>query len=159
MKRRHMLKTGFALGALPTVSWAQTPNWPQRPVRVIVPFAAGSFTETAARAIGQELSNTLGQPFVIDTKGGAGSTLGTDLVAKSAPDGYTLLVTDNSYAVSSALYAKLPYDPEKDIIKISPVAEAPAVIMVHKDAPYRTDRKSTRLNSSHMSESRMPSSA
>ena len=138
MKRRHMLKTGLALGALPTVSWAQTPSWPQRPVRVIVPFAAGSFTETAARAIGQELSNTLGQPFVIDTKGGAGSTLGTDLVAKSAPDGYTLLVTDNSYAVSSALYAKLPYDPEKDIIKISPVAEAPAVIMVHKDAPYRT---------------------
>ena len=139
MKRRHFLQSSLTVAALnpwSLQSWAQA--WPQRHVRVIVPFAAGSFTETAARAIGQELSSTLGQPFVIETKGGAGSTLGTDLVAKAQPDGYTLLLTDNSYAVSAALYAKLPYDPDKDIVKISPVAEAPAVIMVHKDAPYRT---------------------
>lgn len=139
MKRRQVLQTGLALGAavpLGQIVWAQ--SWPQRPVHIIVPFAAGSFTETAARAIGQELSGTLGQPFVVETKGGAGSTLGTNFVAKSAPDGYTLLVTDNSFAVSSALYAKLPYDPVKDITQISTLAEAPAVIMVQKDSPYRT---------------------
>jgi tripartite-type tricarboxylate transporter receptor subunit TctC len=103
-----------------------------------VPFAAGSFTETAARTVGAELSQQWGQPVIVETKGGAGSTLGTDMVAKAAPDGYTLLVTDNSFAVSSALYDKLPYDPDKDIIKISTVAEAPAVLMVKADAPYKT---------------------
>jgi tripartite-type tricarboxylate transporter receptor subunit TctC len=93
--------------------------WPSKPIRIIVPFAAGSFTETAARTVGAELSQQWGQPVIVETKGGAGSTLGTDMVAKAAPDGYTLLVTDNSFAVSSALYDKLPYDPDKDIIKIS----------------------------------------
>ena len=116
---------------------AQT-TWPNKPVRIVVPFAAGSFTETAARAIGAELSNQLGQAFIVETKGGAGSTLGTDVVAKSAPDGYTLLLTDNSFAVSTALYPKLPYDPEKDLVKISTVAEAPAVMMVKSDAPYKS---------------------
>jgi tripartite-type tricarboxylate transporter receptor subunit TctC len=112
--------------------------WPNKTIRIIVPFAAGSFTETAARTVGAELSQQWGQPVIVETKGGAGSTLGTDMVAKAAPDGYTLLVTDNSFAVSSALYDKLPYDPDKDIIKISTVAEAPAVLMVKADAPYKT---------------------
>ncbi len=112
--------------------------WPSKPVRIIVPFAAGSFTETAARAIGAELSTQFGQPFVIETRGGAGSTLGTDAVAKSAADGHTLLFTDNSFAVSSGLYAKLPYDPEKDIVKVSTVAEAPAVIMVRSELPVKS---------------------
>jgi len=120
-----------------TLTHAQT-NWPNKPVRIIVPFSAGSFTETAARAVGAELSQQLGQPFIVETKGGAGSTLGTDFVAKSAPDGYTLLVTDNSFAVSSALYPKLPYDPEKDIIKVSTIAQAPALIMVKSDSPFKT---------------------
>jgi len=112
--------------------------WPSKPIRIIVPFAAGSFTETAARTVGAELSQQWGQPVIVETKGGAGSTLGTDMVAKAAPDGYTLLVTDNSFSVSSALYDKLPYDPDKDIIKISTVAEAPAVLMVKADAPYKS---------------------
>ena len=112
--------------------------WPNKPIRIIVPFAAGSFTETAARTVGAELSQQWGQPVIVETKGGAGSTVGTDMVAKAVPDGYTLLVTDNSFAVSSALYDKLPYDPEKDILKISTVAEAPAVLMVKADAPYKT---------------------
>ena len=119
------------------VAAAQT-AWPTKPVRIVVPFAAGSFTETAARAIGAELSNQLGQAFIVETKGGAGSTLGTDVVAKSAPDGYTLLLTDNSFAVSTALYPKLAYDPDKDLVKVSTVAEAPAVLMVKGDAPYKS---------------------
>ena len=115
---------------------AQAP-WPNKPVRIIVPFAAGSFTDTAARAIAQELSSELGQPFIVESRGGAGSTLGTDIVAKAAPDGYTLLVTDNSFAISAALYDKLPYDPVKDIVKVSTVAESPAVLMVRQDLPAK----------------------
>jgi len=116
---------------------AQT-AWPSKAVRIIVPFAAGSFTETAARAVGAELASQFGQPFIVETRGGAGSTLGTDAVAKAAPDGHTLLLTDNSFAVSAALYQKLPYDPDRDIAKISPVAEAPAVIMVRQDLAAKT---------------------
>ena len=127
-----------ALGLLLMHSAIAQSTWPSKPIRIIVPFAAGSFTETAARTLGAELSQQWGQPVIVETKGGAGSTVGTDMVAKSAPDGYTLLVTDNSFAVSSALYDKLPYDPEKDIVKISTIAEAPAVLMVKADAPYKT---------------------
>jgi tripartite-type tricarboxylate transporter receptor subunit TctC len=136
---KQWLQHGLVLSSLSLglTAGAQTP-WPNKPVRIVVPFAAGSFTETAARAIGAELSNQLGQAFIVETKGGAGSTLGTDVVAKSAPDGYTLLLTDNSFAVSTALYPKLPYDPEKDLVKVSTVAEAPAVMMVKSDAPYKS---------------------
>lgn len=137
----HQFVRGFILAAvgflLMQAAIAQN-TWPNKPIRIIVPFAAGSFTETAARTLGAELSQQWGQPVIVETKGGAGSTLGTDMVAKSAPDGYTLLVTDNSFAVSAALYDKLPYDPEKDIIKISTVAESPAVLMVKADTPYKS---------------------
>jgi len=105
-----------------------TPAWPTKPIRIVVPFGAGSFTDIAARTVGAELSTKLGQPIIVETKGGAGSTLGTDLVAKAAPDGYTFLVTDNSFAVSSALYEKLPYSP-KDLVQVSLLADAPAVLV------------------------------
>jgi tripartite-type tricarboxylate transporter receptor subunit TctC len=104
------------------------PAWPTKPIRIVVPFGAGSFTDIAARTVGAELSTKLGQPIIVETKGGAGSTLGTDLVAKAAPDGYTFLVTDNSFAVSSALYEKLPYSP-KDLVQVSLIADAPAVLV------------------------------
>ncbi|MEI8401657.1 MAG: tripartite tricarboxylate transporter substrate binding protein [Alcaligenaceae bacterium] len=105
-----------------------TSAWPTKPIRIVVPFGAGSFTDIAARTVGIELSAKLGQPIIVETKGGAGSTLGTDLVAKAAPDGYTFLVTDNSFAVSSALYEKLPYSP-KDLVQVSLLADAPAVLV------------------------------
>lgn len=138
LSTRRAWIAALALGcaASPAVQ-AQT-TWPSKAVRIIVPFSAGSFTETAARAVGAELASQFGQPFVVETRGGAGSTLGTDAVAKAAPDGHTLLLTDNSFAVSAALYPKLPYDPDRDIAKISPVAEAPAVIMVRQDLAAKT---------------------
>ena len=105
-----------------------TPAWPTKPIRIVVPFGAGSFTDIAARTVGAELSAKFGQPIIVEAKGGAGSTLGTDLVAKAAPDGYTFLVTDNSFAVSSALYEKLPYSP-KDLVQVSLLADAPAVLV------------------------------
>lgn len=117
---------------------AQAPaNWPTKAIRVVVPFAPGSFTDTAARTVGAELTALLGQPVVVENKGGAGSTLGTDIVAKSAPDGYTFLVTDNSFAVSAALYEKLPYQP-KEIMQVSLLADAPAVLVGRPNLPTRT---------------------
>jgi tripartite-type tricarboxylate transporter receptor subunit TctC len=114
-----------------------TPAWPTKPIRIVVPFGAGSFTDIAARTVGAELSAKLGQPIIVETKGGAGSTLGTDLVAKAAPDGYTFLVTDNSFAVSAALYEKLPYSP-KDIMQVSLLADAPAVLVGRPGLPVKT---------------------
>jgi tripartite-type tricarboxylate transporter receptor subunit TctC len=114
-----------------------SPAWPSKPIRIVVPFGAGSFTDIAARTVGAELSIKLGQPIIVETKGGAGSTLGTDLVAKAAPDGYTFLVTDNSFAVSAALYEKLPYSP-KDIMQVSLLADAPAVLVARPGLPAKT---------------------
>ena len=105
-----------------------SPAWPTKPIRIVVPFEAGSFTGIAARTVGAELSVKLGQPIMVETIGGVGSTLGTELVAKAAPDGYTFLVTDNSFAVSSALFDKLPYSP-KDLVQVSLLADAPAVLV------------------------------
>jgi tripartite-type tricarboxylate transporter receptor subunit TctC len=127
----------LAGGTLAAPAFAQS-HWPDKPIRFVVPFTAGSFTDTAARAIGNELSTQLGQTIVVDNRGGAGSTIGTDFVAKSAPDGYTFLLTDNSYAVSMALYQKLPYDPVKDIMQVTLVAESPAVLVGRANLPTKT---------------------
>lgn len=133
--------TLIALGlltALTHLAHAQTKDaWPSKPIRVVVPFAPGSFTDTAARTVGAELALQLGQPIVVENKGGAGSTLGTDFVAKAAPDGYTFLVTDNSFAVSSALYDKLPYQP-KDLAQVSLLADAPAVLVARPNLAAKT---------------------
>jgi tripartite-type tricarboxylate transporter receptor subunit TctC len=116
---------------------AQNITWPQKVIKIIVPFAPGSFTDTAARVVGAEITKHTGQTVIVDNKGGAGSTLGTDALAKSSPDGYTFLLTDNSFAVSSALYDKLPYQPNKDIIQVSLVAEAPAVLVGRLNLPQK----------------------
>lgn len=115
-----------------TAAPAQTANpkpWPTKPVRIVVPFAAGSFTDTAARTLGKELTEALGQPVIVENRTGAGGILGNEIVAKAPADGHTLLVTDNSFAVAAALYKKLPYSPLGDIAPISQIAEAPAVLV------------------------------
>ncbi len=126
-----------------SLSFAQSSNnvWPQKVIKIIVPFAPGSFTDTAARVVGAEITKHTGQTVIVDNKGGAGSTLGTDAVAKSNPDGYTFLLTDNSYAVSAALYDKLPYQPNKDIVQVSLVAEAPAVLVGRLNLPQKNVRE------------------
>jgi len=127
----------FALTAYSGNAQAQAGAWPTKSIRVVVPFAPGSFTDTAARTVGAELSKQLGQTIVVENIGGAGSTLGTDIVAKSAPDGYTFLVTDNSFAVSAALYKKLPYQ-AKDIAQVSLLAEGPAVLVARPTLNTKT---------------------
>jgi tripartite-type tricarboxylate transporter receptor subunit TctC len=113
--------------------------WPTKPVRVVVPFPPGGGTDIVARAIGQKLSQRLRQPVVIDNKPGASTIIGTDAVAKAAPDGYTLLLSGStSYSVNPALRAKLPYEPVRDLAPIAIVARTPLVLVVAQNAPWKT---------------------
>jgi len=114
------------------------PAWPNRPLRIIVPFAPGSFTDVAARSLAAVLTTQIGQQVVVDNRSGAGGTIGTEMVAHAAPDGYTLLLSDNSFAVSAGLYTKLPYDPVKDFVQISEIAEAPAMLVGRAELPAKT---------------------
>jgi tripartite-type tricarboxylate transporter receptor subunit TctC len=103
--------------------------WPNKPVRIVVPFAAGGTTDILARAIAPELSKAFGQQFIVDNRAGAGGNVGADIVAKSAPDGYTLLMgTVGTHGINRALYDKMPYDPIKDFAPITLVAGVPNVM-------------------------------
>jgi tripartite-type tricarboxylate transporter receptor subunit TctC len=135
INRRSMLQ-GLAVlgGGLMGAAQAQTARtaWPGKPVRVVVPFNAGGATDIIARTVGEALSQRIGQPVVIDNKGGAAGILGTDAVAKAAPDGHTLLVSlSTSMLINQFLYTKLPYDPQKDLALVSQIAAAPVTLVVH----------------------------
>ena len=139
----------FLLGACLAGSgaaFAQTPGaaqpYPAKPVRVIVAFSAGGTTDILARAIGQKLTQAMGQQFIVDNRPGAGGTIGTDMVAKSPPDGYTLLIgSTSSIAVNVSLYAKLPYDPVRDLTPVMQVATGAFVIAVHPSLPVANVRE------------------
>ena len=105
-----------ALGALLSTAPALAQDWPARPVKIIVPFAAGGPADIYARYIGQRLQETLGQAFVIDDRPGAGSVIGTDAVAKSAPDGYTLLLMSNAHTVNESLIPNKPFQLMRDFV-------------------------------------------
>ena len=127
---RHLLA---AVLALPLWASAQT-AWPSKPVRIVVPFAAGGTTDILARAVAQELTQAFGQSFVVENKAGAGGNIGADIVAKSAPDGYTLLMgTVGTQSINKSLYAKMPYDPQKDFQPITLVAGVPNVMVVNAE--------------------------
>jgi tripartite-type tricarboxylate transporter receptor subunit TctC len=121
----------IVVGALAAMSSAQAEDYPSKIVRIIVPQTAGGGTDTFARAIGQKLSERWGQPVVIENKAGAGGVVGTDYVAKSAPDGYTLLVTyEGSQAINQSLYEKLPFDSLKDFEPVATIAVTPFLLIV-----------------------------
>ena len=109
-------------------AWSQS-HWPDKTVKIVVPFAAGGTTDILARAIAPELSKAFGQQFIVDNRSGAGGNVGADIVAKSAPDGYTLLMgTVGTHGINRALYSKLPYDSIKDFAPITLVAGVPNVM-------------------------------
>ncbi|RZL91046.1 MAG: tripartite tricarboxylate transporter substrate binding protein, partial [Variovorax sp.] len=109
-------------------------QWPNKPVRIVVPFAAGGTTDILARAVAPELSKAFGQQFIVDNRAGAGGNVGADIVAKAANDGYTLLMgTVGTHGINRALYAKLPYDPIKDFVPITLVAAVPNVMEMNAD--------------------------
>jgi len=117
-------------------SVAATEDWPTRPVTMIVPYAPGGNIDQAARLFARELSEKLGQQFIIESKGGAGGSTGAAQVAKSKPDGYTLLVTANGPSVlNKMLYASLPYDPETDFTPIALISDVPQVFAVNAKSP------------------------
>lgn len=116
---------------------AMADNYPSKPIRLIVPFPAGGPVDGTARVIGKIISDTLKQPVVVDNKPGAGGVLGTDLIAKAAPDGYTLgMGTISSLGINPGLMEKLPFDPKRDLTPISNASATSGVILAHSSAPF-----------------------
>jgi tripartite-type tricarboxylate transporter receptor subunit TctC len=113
-------------------------GYPARPVRVTIGFAPGGGVDILARVVAQRLTEQLGRPFVMENRAGAGGTTAYAMVAKSPPDGYTLLAVSGSYAISSALYSNLPYDPVKDFAPITLMGAAPFLVVVHPSLPVKT---------------------
>jgi len=132
--RRFVLATlACALGAIALPAAAQG-AWPNKPVKIVVPFAAGGTTDILARALAPELSKAFGQQFIVDNRAGAGGNVGAEIVAKSAPDGYTLLMgTVGTHGINRAIYEKMPYDPIKDFAPITLVAGVPNVMVMQAE--------------------------
>jgi tripartite-type tricarboxylate transporter receptor subunit TctC len=125
-----------------TASGASAQAYPTKPIRMIVPFAPGGNVDINARAVAPGLGQLLGQQVIVDNRAGAGGTIGTDAVAKSAPDGYTLLMASSSIMTNGpAVYPKLPYDIVRDFAPVGRVAVVPLVIIVHPSLPARNTKE------------------
>jgi len=120
----------LALAATLPAAQAQTGKWPDKPVRVVVPFAAGGSTDIIARVLTARLSQEFGQQFVVDNRGGAGGSIGAEIVVRANPDGYTVIIVATSYATNAALY-KLPFDPVRDIAPVAKLHHGPFLVAVH----------------------------
>src|SRR5260221_7729126 len=126
-----ILKTGLALAAIAGSASALAQDYPSRPVRIVVPFAAGGPADIYARYVGQSLSEALKQPFVVDDRPGAGSIIGTDVVAKSPPDGYTLLMMSNTHTTNESLITNKPFQLMRDFVPVAPINYSDLVMVVH----------------------------
>ena len=137
MKRRQLIISMLAAVAAPGALRAEQ-VWPSRRIRIISPFAAGGGSDFVARFLAGKLSPVLGQPIVVENRAGAGGMLGTDVGAKSDPDGYTVLISSNGpLAVQVALGGKMPYDPQKDLLPIALLTKQPFVLMTHAAHPAK----------------------
>ncbi|HEY1541615.1 MAG TPA: tripartite tricarboxylate transporter substrate binding protein [Xanthobacteraceae bacterium] len=137
--RRRLLQLAAGTAAVP--AWpciARAQTYPSRPVHVIVGFAAGSASDILSRLVAQSLSARLGQPFVVENRGGAGGTLGADMAARAPADGYTLLYCGNADAISASMYDKLSYNFLRDIAPIASIASGPLVLVVNPSFPAKT---------------------
>src|SRR3989441_5802745 len=127
--RARLLAIGVALLALAPRVFAQDP-YPSRTIKIIVPFTPGSVTDIMARSVSDKLAASLGQPVIVENRPGAGGTIGIAQVAKSAPDGYTLVVVSAGYAVNPVIYENLPYDSARDLAGVIPLGNLPSVLFV-----------------------------
>ena len=133
MKRALAFLAFTAAAALPAAA-----DFPDRPVKIIVPFGPGGFTDVAARILQKELGAAIGQPVIIENKPGAGSTIGTAEVAKAKPDGYTLAMVSTAHVISPHLYKQMPYDALRDFAPVMKLAEGPYVLVVHPSLNVKT---------------------
>jgi tripartite-type tricarboxylate transporter receptor subunit TctC len=127
----------IALAAL-SLNAALAQNFPDRPIRIVVPYLAGGGVDTAARLVGQRLGQNVGQPVVVDNRPGAATNIGSDLVAKSKPDGYTLLLANSSQVANVSIYPKMPYDLLKDLAPVTLIGITPIVLVVHPSLPVKS---------------------
>ena len=144
MKMKHLIQSSLTLLLLVCAgAHAQgVDNYPNRPVRWIVPFAPAGPTDLMSRAVAEKLSQRLGQPFVVDNRPGAGGNIGAEVVARSAPDGYVLMIGHvGTHAVNAALYSKIGFDPVKDFTPISLIATYPLGLFVHPSVPVKTPKE------------------
>ena len=135
MAARTIVSRAIALAAAPGV-FAQA--YPSKPVRIVVPFAPGGGTDILTRIMLPKLTEALKQQLIVDNRPGAGSQIGTDIVAKAPPDGYTLLMVDTAFMTNPSLYSKIPYNSEKDFAPVSLAATGPVIMIVHPSVPVRT---------------------
>src|SRR5687767_13475348 len=135
-RRRMIQAIGLAVAMSGGGAMAQA--WPSKPVTLVVPFPAGGTTDVLARALAEQLTQSLGQTVIVESKPGAGATLGADYVAKSKPDGYTLLVGAVHHTIATSVYRKLPYDFQKDLLPLTTIAMVPNVLVVNATSPAKS---------------------
>jgi tripartite-type tricarboxylate transporter receptor subunit TctC len=140
MKRRKLICVLAGAAMLLSAAASATEVYPTRPIHLIVPYPPGGGTDIVGRLLGEKLSASLKQPIVVDNRGGAGGVLGTEVAAKAAPDGYTLLLAPSSHVINPSIYAKLPYDTVKDFGPITMVASAAILMAVNPRVPANTVR-------------------
>ena len=138
-----------ASAMIATVTAAQAQDYPSRPVRLIVPFAAGGPTDVIARVVAQKLTEGLGHQVVVDNRAGAGGNIGMGLAATSPADGHTLIVVSSSFVVNPGLYKSIPYDPYKSFAPVSNVAASPNVFTVHPSIAAKTMKELLTLVTGH----------
>jgi tripartite-type tricarboxylate transporter receptor subunit TctC len=136
MKRRHLLGSAAALALAPAAVRAQA--FPDKPIRFVVPYAPGGATDTSARIAAEYLTTKLGQQVLVDNKPGGGTIIGTEIVAKAKPDGYTILLAPGTIATNTSFGLKLPYDPTKDLAPVIGFVDMPLLLATNKDAPFKT---------------------
>ena len=142
LSRRHLLRVAGTAVAMPSVArLARAQSYPTRPVRLIVPVAAGGANDTTARLFAQKLSESLGQQFYVENVAGAGGNLGIANAARAPADGYTLLAGGGNFVINPSLYAKIPYDPYKDFVAVSLMCSSPHVLAVHRSVPANTAKE------------------
>jgi tripartite-type tricarboxylate transporter receptor subunit TctC len=135
--RRRVLSAAAAL-SLPAVFARAANAYPERPVRIIVPFAAGGGVDLLARVVAAELQKVLGQPFVVENRGGAGGNIGIAAVARAPADGYTLLITSNAVVTNPAVYRQAPFDPVRDLSPVTELGSTPDLITLRPNSPIRS---------------------
>jgi tripartite-type tricarboxylate transporter receptor subunit TctC len=135
---RILISAYLAVDLLATPNAASAQSYPIKPLHLVVPFPPGAGTDMFARVIANKLGESLGQPVLVENKPGGGATIGTDFVARSAPDGYTLLLSTTSHAINPSVFTRLPYDTLKDFVTVTQVANVPTVLVVHPSVPAQS---------------------